>query len=411
MMFFVFTFTPSDHPNEGVPSITGYVQADTPEQAKSEARRQLREELDPENCTCYQPVRLVEITREAWMHAQASGLSTEPVDKCSNSLGEYPAESGGTVQTKLDKKQSVKTLCPPEMMIPVCGSIESSADFDGQDLPGVLNQRLAAISCGESLVIHGLNCSTYHACDGYSASQALLVQAGGLAALGWYKNAPRDMQVAVTSSVSTAVRAAILEPVRFAADYATAGEGTLSDDDYRRVCLMHDSALANPILSSLLQRGVASPSVFYRTRGGVLLKVRPDWIGEMEGVAYILNIKTVDDLCDFGELVERRGYHVRTAFYNFVVGSVFGIDPVFAFCTISTRKFCGRYLTQVRSLDDEYEQEGVIQFRKIITSLESFQRGDISVGMGVVRRPPWARPSDGNRCRCTESTEAAGNDV
>lgn len=410
MMFFEFTFTPSDHPIEGVSTITGYVQAVTPEQAKSEARRQLRETLDPENCTCYQPVRLVEITREAWMHVQASGLSTEPVDKCSNSLGEYSAESGRAAQSHVTKKQSAKTLCPPGMMIPVHGSIESGADYDGRDLPGALNQRLAAIRSGESLVIHGLNWSAYHACDGYSASQVLLVESGGLAALGWYRNAPRDMQEPVVHSVSAAVRTAILEPVRFAADYA-AGAAALSNDDYRRVRQMHDSALANPVLSSLLQRGVASLSVFYRTCGGVLLKVRPDWIGELDGVAYILNVKTVNDSFDFGELVERRGYHVRTAFYNFVVGSVFGIDPVFTFCTISSWKCRGRYLVEMRSLDDEYEQEGVIQSRRIITSIEALQRGNISVGMGVVRRPLWARPSDGNRCRCAESTEAAGDDV
>lgn len=410
MMFFVFTFTPSDHPNEGVPSITGYVQADTPEQAKSEARRQLREELDPENCTCYQPVRLVEITREAWMHAQASGLSTEPVDKCSNSLGEYSAESGRAAQSHVTKKQSAKTLCPPEMMIPVHGSIESGADYDGRDLPGALNQRLAAIRSGESLVIHGLNWSAYHACDGYSASQVLLVQSGGLAALGWYKNAPRDMQVAVTSSVSAAVRAAILEPVRFATDHAAIGDAILNGDDYRKVLLMRDSALANPVLATLLQRGVASPSVFYRTRGGVLLKIRPDWIGELDGAAYLLNVKMTDDTCDFGELVERRGYHIRAAFYNFVVGIVFGIEPEFAFCTISCRKRSGRHLVEMRALDEEDVLAGGVVVREIITSLEAIQRSGISGGMGTVRRPFWARLADKQR-RDSRSQEVTSDDV
>lgn len=407
MMFFEFTFTPSDHPIEGAPSITGCVQADTPDQAKSKARRQLREELDPENCTCYQPVRLAEVTREIWIHAQVSRLSPETVDKCSNSLGEYPAEAGGTAQIKLDEKQPEKTLCPPEMMIPKCGSIESGSDYDGQNPPGVLNQRLAAIRCGESLIIHGLNCSAYRACDGYSASQVLLVQSGGLAALGWYKNAPRDAQEPVTPSVSAALRTSILESVQFAADYAATGDMILSEDDYRKVLQMRDSALANPVLATLLQRGVASPSVFYRTRGGVLLKIRPDWIGELDGSAYLLNVKMTDDSCDFGELVERRGYHIRAAFYNFVVGIVFGIEPEFAFCTISCRKRSGRHLVEVRALDHDDVLAGGVVAREIITSLEAMQRDGVSVGMGVVRRPFWAKMADKHRHRGDESQEVA----
>jgi hypothetical protein len=173
---------------------------------------------------------------------------------------------------------------------------------------------------------------------------------------------------------------------------------------------MRDSALANPVLATLLQRGVAGLSVFYRTRGGVLLKIRPDWIGELDGVAYLLNVKITDDAYDFGELVERRGYHIRAAFYNFVVGMVFGIEPEFAFCTISCRKCCGRHLVEMRSLDDEDAMEGVIQSQSIITSLEAMQKSGVSGGMGTVRRPFWARLADKQR-RERQSQEVVGDDV
>lgn len=407
MKFFEFTFTPNkhDHPVKGAPSVTGYVQAETPELAKSESRRQLREELDPENCMCYRSVRLKEITLEDWQCAR-SGLSPESVDNCTDSLGAFTAKPEMAARSAVVKKQPKKTVHPPDMMIPVLGSIEAGADYAGPASIAVLNQRLAALRCGESLVIHDLSWNTWNACDGYSASQILLVQSGGLAALGWYKNAPRDMQPGAIS-LSAAVRAAILEPVRFAADYATADGKRLSDDDYLQVRLMHDSALANPVLSALLQRGVASLSIFYRTRGGVLLKVRPDWIGELDGVAYILNVKIIDDSCDFGELVERRGYHIRAAFYNFVVGKVFGIEPGFAFCTVSCREQYGRHLVEVRSLDYEDVLEGGVAANEIISALESMQRGNTPVGMGVVRRPFWAKLADKHRNRVDKSHEGA----
>lgn len=413
MMFFEFTFTPdkNDHPVKGAPSLTGYVQAETSELAKSEARRQLREELDPENCMCFRPVRLKEITQEDWQRARSPGLSPESVDNYTNSLGAFTAKPGMAGRSDVVEKQPKKMVNPPEMMTPVLGSIEAGADYAGPESIAALNQRLAALRCGESLVIHGLSWNTWHACDGYSASQILLVQSGGLAALGWYKNAPRDIQESVAPSLNAAVRAAILEPVRFAADYAAAGNAVISGDDYQQVRLMHDSALANPVLFELLQRGVANLSVFYRTRGGALLKVRPDWIGELDGVAYLLQVKTIDEPCDFGELVERCGYHIKAAFYNFVVGRVFGVESGFAFCTISCRKKSGRHLVEMRTLDEEDVLAGGVVAREIITSLEAMQRDGVSGGMGIVRRPFWARLADKHRQCDGKSHASAEEDV
>lgn len=413
MMFFEFTFTPNknDHPIKGAPSVIGYVQADTPEQAKSEARRQLRESLDPENCMCYRPVRLTEIAKETWMDTLQSKLSTESVDNCTDILREFSSKSDRTGLLSVFKKQPNDKANLPDILTPISGSIEAGADFDGASSVEILNQRLANIRNGESLVIHGLSLQTYHACDGYSGSQILLVHTGGLAALGWYKNAPYDVQGPVALSISAAVRAAILEPVKFAADYIAMGEALLCTDDYHRVQLMRDSALANPILSALLQRGVAGLSVFYRTRSGVLLKVRPDWIGELDGVVYLVHVKATDGSCDFGELVERRGYHIRAAFYNFVVGMVFGIEPEFTFSTISCRKRFGRHLVEVRSLDYEDVLDGGVIAGGIITSLEAMQKDGGSGWMGVVRRPVWARQADRQRRSDGRSMEGADDDV
>lgn len=198
----------------------------------------------------------------------------------------------------------------------------------------MLNSQLSAIPNGDggSLVIVDLSNDLYHACDGYSSTQLRMVRRGGTAALAWYKSAPRDESRSGALSLGTAVHTAILEPERFDEDFVCApdvnlrtsdgkaelaafeeqceadGLTPIKSDDYRKVCLMRDSALAQPVIAALLQRGVAELSVFYRTDQGVLFKVRPDWFGELFGVPFVMDVKTTDDVHDFGNSVEKYGY-------------------------------------------------------------------------------------------------------
>ncbi len=56
----------------------------------------------------------------------------------------------------------------------------------------MLNGCVDALKPTESLIVRRLSNSTYHATSGYSSTQIRLVQRGGLGALDWYKNAPRQ---------------------------------------------------------------------------------------------------------------------------------------------------------------------------------------------------------------------------
>ncbi len=146
----------------------------------------------------------------------------------------------------------------------------------------MLNSQLSAIPNGGSLVIVDLSNDLYHACDGYSSTQLRMVQLGGTASLAWYKSAPRDESKSGALSLGTAVHTAILEPARFDEDFVCApdvnlrtsdgkaelaafeeqceadGLTVMKSDDYRKVCLMRDSALAQPVIAALLQRGLQS---------------------------------------------------------------------------------------------------------------------------------------------------------
>lgn len=293
----------------------------------------------------------------------------------------------------------------------------------------ILNRQLSAIPNGGSLVIVDLSNDLYHACDGYSSTQLRMVQRGGTAALAWYKSAPRDESKSGALSLGTAVHTAILEPARFDEDFVCApdvnlrtsdgkaelaafeeqceadGLTPMKSDDYRKVCLMRDSALAQPVIAALLQRGVAELSVFYRTEQGVLFKVRPDWFGELCGVPFVMDVKTTDDVQDFGKSVEKYGYHVQAAFYSLVMNKVFGVEADFAFCVVGKSLECGRYPVSLGLLEDADFDEGMLQVRETITQLEVCERDGFSADMGIISRPWWARMADQRR-RATQEASA-----
>lgn len=305
---------------------------------------------------------------------------------------------------------------------PVNGAVEDGRLFATVD---ALNERLTDIPAGGSLVLRGLDNGIYHAADGYSSTQIRLVSRGGIAALDWYQNAPRKSGESPALTLGTALHAAILEPERFATEYACApsvnlrtnegkerlaafeadcagrGMTPLKREDFDTVCLMRDSALAYPTVASLLENGVAELSLFWRMENGLLLKVRPDWLGEFAGAPFLLDIKTTDDVLDFGKSVEKFGYHLQAAFYELVMERVFGLGVDFAFCAISKRQECGRYPVLLGILDEE---DGYTGRQSIETTLFHLAIGHShsSAGLATVSRPWWAKQADRKRHEAQE---------
>ncbi len=301
----------------------------------------------------------------------------------------------------------------------VNGSVEDGRPFTSEN---PLNARLADIPVGGSLVLWGLSNALYHAVDGYSSTHLRLAHRGGIAALDWYKNAPRKSEGSPALLLGTALHTAILEPERFATQYACApsvnlrtneGKQTLAAfeagcaehgmtpikrDDFDTVCLMRDSALAYPTVAALLENGVAELSLFWRMENGLLLKVRPDWLGEFAGAPFLLDIKTTDDVLDFGQSVEKFGYHMQAAFYRLVVEKVFGVAVDFAFCAVGKRPDCGRYPVLLGMLDEEDEAEAAFQVNTTLAIMVKGANTPVQV-LATLSRPWWAKQADRKRQR------------
>lgn len=272
-----------------------------------------------------------------------SHLSTEsadnPVENCVAISAEPQAAANVITLVKKEAKKDTRSTLFWQQYPPVAGKV-----LDGDGLTTErLNNLLTTIQPGESLLLTGLPNEVYHAADGYSSTQIRLALEGGMSALAWYKNAPCRKEESPALALGTAVHTALLEPMRFAEEYVcaptvnmrtTEGKETwaafeadcknlgltgMKHEDFDQVTLMRDSAMAWPVVRELLSDGVAELSIFWRTPGGVLLKVRPDWLGRYAGVPFLLDIKTTDDVADFGKSVEKFGYHVQAAFYSYVV--------------------------------------------------------------------------------------------
>lgn len=282
----------------------------------------------------------------------------------------------------------------------------------------MLNGCVDALKPTESLIVRRLSNSTYHAANGYSSTQIRLVQRGGLGALDWYKNAPSKETKQGALLIGTAIHSAILEPECFEKQYLCAPEVdlrtkdgkhslaefesqavsnnqiVLKKDEFEQIELMRDSALAHPLVAELLENGEPELSIFYRTEKGTLLKIRPDWLGLYSGVPFILDVKTTDDVHDFGKSVDKFGYHLQAAFYRIIAQKVFNLDIDFLFCAIGKRPECGRYPVKLGMLDEEDSEEGVIQVNHVIDALE---KGTETQAVAMISRPFWAKQADRKR--------------
>ncbi|MFT4465526.1 MAG: PD-(D/E)XK nuclease-like domain-containing protein [Sodalis sp. (in: enterobacteria)] len=174
----------------------------------------------------------------------------------------------------------------------------------------------------------------------------------------------------------------------FEATCAERGIMPLKRDDFDTVCLMRDSALAYPTVASLLENVL-------------LLKVRPDWLDEFAGAPFLLDIKTTDDVLDFGKSVEKFGYHLQAAFYEFVMEKVFGLGVDFAFCAISKRQECGRYPVLLGILDEEDGYTGRQLIETTLFHLATGNRHPAS-GLATFSRQWWAKQADRKRREAQE---------
>lgn len=258
-----------------------------------------------------------------------------------------------------------------------------------------------------------LSNEAYHKGPGVSKSQLDLIHKSP-ALFQWSKAAPEDDEKKASLNLGDAVHAILLEPHRFALEYAVAPEcdrrtkagkeqweefeaqaGSkviLSAEEGRKIQLIRESAMAHPHARWLLEaHGDAEASIYWRERTtGQLARCRPD--KAIPSLGWIVDVKTTADIEKFARSVYEYRYHVQDSFYSDGYEAEFGEQPAgFVFLAVSTSIDCGRYPVRLFILDSEAKAAGRTSYLSdMATYAECMRTGEWS-GLETLSLPYWAK--------------------
>lgn len=252
----------------------------------------------------------------------------------------------------------------------------------------------------------------YHAAEGISKSTLDLVHMAP-ALIDWKKAAPVDQSKLETFNMGHAVHCAILEPERFKGEYLAApkvdrrtkagkqeyaeflenskGKTVLSADDYTKVKLMRDSALAHPEFRVLYDAGFdAEQSIFWNYKNTDLVcKCRHDFISQ--GLPLSIDIKSTSDIDRFSKSVAEYRYHVQDAHYSDGAKAEFGEPFEFYFLAVSTTISGGRYPVRLFELSFGDKAQGLRERNEDLETIAHCQANNSWPGIEQISLPQWAR--------------------
>lgn len=179
-------------------------------------------------------------------------------------------------------------------------------------------------------IVPDLPSATYHAHPAVSKSVLDKIARSPLHARA-YLDGMRDEPTA-SMNFGTALHCAVLEPNRFANEYAVwegdrrtkegkaayetlqaTGATLISRDDHDAISAMAMSIQQHPVAAAMLTNGQPEASVFWK-HNGIECKCRPDWL-RRDGI--VVDLKTTEDASPaaFARSVAAYRYHVQAAHY------------------------------------------------------------------------------------------------
>lgn len=260
----------------------------------------------------------------------------------------------------------------------------------------------------------GLPNAQYHGGPGISKTQLDFINKTP-ALFQWAKAAPEDPENQASLTVGDATHACLLEPERFAAEFAVGpansprntkagkdawaefeaglkGQRVLMPEEGRKIALMRESVMAHPHARWLLEAaGDAEASIYWQDRNtDVLCRCRPDKAIPQHG--WLLDVKTTADMKKFERAFYDLRYHVQDSFYTDGYEAHFGEElQAFVFLVVSTSIDCGRYPVRLFVLDAEGKAIGRNDYqRNLATYADCLRSGEWS-GIETISLPYWAK--------------------
>lgn len=272
--------------------------------------------------------------------------------------------------------------------------------------------------------VRGVSNEDYHKGPGISRSQLKYFQEHP-STFKWAQNAPEDDSKSGTLDFGTLTHWRFLEhetdPRRYSvmpkfgrskeelekkANWLEAMEASgafiCTEDERHKVEVMYRSALAHPMARELIEaKGDAEMSIYWKCPvTGNLLKCRPDKVVIIDGVAYIVDVKTSDSIEKFladrwGGSFYDYGYHQQAAFYIDGYRAAWAITnpgepcpPVrFVFIVIQTTVSCRKYPVGTFLMPADLIREGREQYNQTLVALDYCQKNNDWGGLRVLAKP------------------------
>ncbi|AZS49312.1 exodeoxyribonuclease VIII [Entomomonas moraniae] len=237
----------------------------------------------------------------------------------------------------------------------------------------------------------------YHASEGISKSGLDLIDQSPALYL-WSKNAPYDEDNRKALDIGTAFHTLILEPDTFNDRFAVSPENSprntikgkeawadfesqlngripITKEDYKKLFLMRDSALAHPHIKWLIEaNGEVETSIYWNEETtGELAKCRPDKL--LIDSSCLVDIKTTSELNRINKSFIEYRYHVQDAWYSAGFKAHFSESLTrFLFVVVSTSLNCGRYPVRIFELPIEAKTQGEQIYLENISTFSECKR-------------------------------------
>ena len=254
----------------------------------------------------------------------------------------------------------------------------------------------------------------YHGGDGVSKSQLDLIRKSP-ALFQWAKAAPEDEEKKSALNVGDATHAFLLEPHRYAAEYAVGpadaprnttagkekwkefeagltGQTILTPEEGRKIALIRESAMAHPHARWLLEaEGDVEASIYWNDKTeSVLCRCRPD--KAIPSMGWIVDVKTTADINKFERSVYDYRYHVQDSYYSDGYTAHFNEElQGFVFLVVSTSIECGKYPVRLFVLDAEGKAIGRSAYQRNLATYADCKRSGEWSGLETISLPYWAK--------------------
>lgn len=227
----------------------------------------------------------------------------------------------------------------------------------------------------------------------------------------WVQTCPVDTSKLETFDFGSAVHCLVLEPERFKEEYAimpqfnlrtNAGKEKrdswlayhsnkyhLTAEEYAKAELMKASLMSDPRFSAYINdaRGVAESVIVWRDEEtGLLLRIRPDWLVELDDMVICLDLKTTESLTKFRRDFYSLRYDIQDCMYRDGIEKHFGKPVLFLFGAVSKTIELGRYPVLVDHVEQVDRDLSYSIYRSDLNKVAQAIKSDNWIEYGTIRR-------------------------